>query len=474
MALDITLPEISENVDEAEIIHFLVKKGDQVDKDQAIVELESEKAAFEVPSPEAGTISELVASEGDTVKVGDVLARLDAGGKAEPEKEEPEEKAKEDEEEKEAEKVEEKEDEAAEEEEKAEKIKEKQASEKKKEAEKAAAEKEEEKAEKEKAKKAEEKKEPEAKKEPSREVKEPTGAAQVPAAPSVRRLAREIGVDITRVQGSGPGGRISMDDVKVHAKQQIQEKPAAPRLELPDFERWGPVHRESMTRVRQITADSTGQAWSAVPHVTQFETADITGVEAFRQRHAKQADKAGGKLTVTAILLKLCAVALQRFPRFNASLDMENKEIIYKNYVHIGVAVDTERGLLVPVIRDVDQKGVIELSAELVDIADKTRNKKIKPDQLEGGNFSISNLGSIGGAHFTPIIYHPQVAILGVGRGRPEPRLIDGEWQERMMLPLALSYDHRIIDGADGARFMTWLKQALEDPMTILMQGGSL
>lgn len=234
MALDITLPEISENVDEAEIIHFLVKKGDQVDKDQAIVELESEKAAFEVPSPEAGTISELVASEGDTVKVGDVLARLDTE-KAEPKKEESEEKAQEAgeaEEEKETEKAKDKE---TGKEEKAEKAREE------KEAEELEKEKEAKKEEKEKAKEAEEKKEPETKKEPEekkekpREVKEPTNAAQVPAAPSVRRLAREIGVDITQVQGSGPGGRISMDDVKVRAKQQIQEKPAAPRLELPDF-----------------------------------------------------------------------------------------------------------------------------------------------------------------------------------------------------------------------------------------------
>ena len=206
-------------------------------------------------------------------------------------------------------------------------------------------------------------------------------------------------------------------------------------------------------------------SWQSIPHVFQFDKADVTAVEEFREKYSKKVEKEGGKLTVTAILLKIVAKALETFPKFNASLDFANKEIIYKKYIHIGVAVDTERGLLVPVIRDADKKTITELSIELGEIAEKARNKKIKPDELQGGNFAISNLGGIGGTNFTPIVYRPNVAILGVSRSEVQPVYTDGEFEPRMMLPLSLSYDHRLIDGAEAARYLRWICEALENPL---------
>jgi pyruvate dehydrogenase E2 component (dihydrolipoamide acetyltransferase) len=292
-------------------------------------------------------------------------------------------------------------------------------------------------------------------------------SAFVPASPSVRRFARELGLDINKVKGSGAGGRISDDDVKAHAKEVIQSPKAsqfAGYAEVPDFSKWGPVEAQPMSRIRTITAESTVNSWQTIPQVVQFEKADITEVEKFRLASKAAVEKAGGKLTMTAILLKLTAMALKQFPKFNASVDMKNNQIIYKNYINIGIAVDTEQGLLVPVVRDVDKKSLTQLSVELGGIAERARLRKLTSEEMQGGNFTISNLGGIGGTSFTPIVYPNQVAILGVSKSAIEPVYQDGAFVPRNMLPLSLSYDHRLIDGADGARFLGWMCKVLEQP----------
>jgi pyruvate dehydrogenase E2 component (dihydrolipoamide acetyltransferase) len=298
----------------------------------------------------------------------------------------------------------------------------------------------------------------------------------VPAAPNVRRLAREIGVDITQVTGSGTEGRISIDDVKRHSREAVAQptaKPAAqaPAATLPDFSKWGEIETEAMSGIRRATAQHMHLAWSTIPHVTQFDKADIGELEQLRQRFAKKVEEAGGKLTLTAILLKVVAAALKQFPKFNASIDLGREEIIYKKYYHIGIAVDTERGLLVPVIRDVDRKNIQELAIELGEVAEKARNRKLKPEDMQGGTFTLTNLGGIGGTNFTPIVNSPEVAILGVARSSMEPVYKDGQFEPRLMLPLGLSYDHRIIDGANGARFLRWIVKAIEEPFMLALQG---
>ncbi|MGH7451592.1 MAG: 2-oxo acid dehydrogenase subunit E2, partial [bacterium] len=298
------------------------------------------------------------------------------------------------------------------------------------------------------------------------------------AAPSTRRFAREIGIDINTVPGSGPGGRISIEDVKAFARQVNQQK-AAPRVgfaviepeSLPDFTKWGEVERKPMSKIRQATARHLSFAWATIPHVTQFDKADITELEKLRKQYGKKVEASGGKLTVTAILLKIISAALKVFPQFNASIDMAKHEIVYKKYYHIGVAVDTEHGLLVPVIRNVDRKNIIALSVELTQVAEKARNRKLSLDDMQGGNFSISNLGGIGGTGFTPVVNAPEVAILGISRGQMEPIYLNGNFEPRLMLPLSLSYDHRLIDGADAARFLRWVAEAIEQPFRIVLEG---
>jgi pyruvate dehydrogenase E2 component (dihydrolipoamide acetyltransferase) len=302
----------------------------------------------------------------------------------------------------------------------------------------------------------------------------------VPAAPHVRRLAREIGVDIYDVKGTGPGGRISEDDVKVHAKALLSAAATAtatPRAghfaqpHLPDFAKWGKIERVSMRGVRRKTAEHLAEAWNTIPHVTQHDRADITELEQLRARFAPKAEEAGGKMTVTAIALKVCAAALKVFPQFNASIDIEKEEIVYKQYINIGVAADTDRGLLVPVIRDVDKRNIVELAVELSQLSKKARDKKLAPSDMEGGTFTITNLGGIGGIGFTPIVNFPEVAILGISRSRTEPEWINGKFEPRLILPLSLSYDHRLIDGADAARFLRWISEAFEQPFLLSVQG---
>jgi pyruvate dehydrogenase E2 component (dihydrolipoamide acetyltransferase) len=297
---------------------------------------------------------------------------------------------------------------------------------------------------------------------------EPEGVA-APAAPSVRRLARELGVDIKRVTGSGPAGRISADDVQAFVRAAMAGGGSAAGVSLPDFAKWGEVERRPMSNIRRKTATHLSNAWSLIPHVTQHDKADITALEVLRKQYGPQAEKQGGKLTMTAIALKIVAGALRKYPQFNSSVDPGRNEIIYKKSIHIGVAADTERGLLVPVIRDVDRKGVLQLAVELGAASEKARAGKLSLDEMQGAGFTITNLGGIGGTSFTPIVNWPEVAILGISRGAQEPVHVSGQFEPRLMLPLSLSYDHRVIDGADAARFLRWVAEAFEQPFVLAL-----
>ena len=436
MSVKFALPDLGENIESGDVIRILVDVGDSLAEDQIVIELETDKAVIEVPSSVDGTVTEILVQQGDTIAVGQPILEVDAG---------------------EAPAVEE-------------------------------------------ASPAPEPAPAPVPQEPAAapSVEEapntpysataPIGAAPVveetppapistdgpvPAAPSTRRLAREIGVDIVQVQGTGPGGRISIDDVKAHSKKLHATRGAisTTAAPLPDFSQWGTVERQPMTKVREITAERLAQAWATIPQVTQFDKADITSLEKWRAAYGKKAEAAGGKLTPTAILIKVLGIALKVFPQFNASIDIAQREVVYKSYFHIGIAVDTPHGLLVPVVRDVDQKNIIELAVELSELAEKTRDRKIGPADMQGGSMTISNVGTMGGTAFTPIVNPPEVAILGVARSQVEPTYIDGQLQPRTHLPLSLSYDHRLIDGADGARFLRWICTALEDPFIALLEG---
>ncbi len=448
MQREVTLPEISENVDSGSVASILVAEGDAVRVDQGLIEIETDKATAEVPSTVAGTVTEVLVAEGDEVKVGAVIMKIETEGSDadEPAEEQPE-------------------PEATEEPESEKGAEQKTGSESRK------------------AKEAgPEKRKPESR-ETGDEQSPPTAGGKVPASPSTRKLAREIGVDIAGVTGSGPGNRVTADDVKRAARDSTGAAgPAAAGepgkstvrgFSLPDFSRWGETRREALGNVRRITGENTQAAWQTIPHVTQFDEADVTALEEFRRRFTRQAEKHDVKLTVTSILMKVVARALKRFPRLNASLDAEAGEIVYKDFINISVAADTERGLLVPVVRNVDKKSIMTLSRELGDLAARARDKKIKPSEMEGGTFTISNLGGIGGTAFTPVIFPPQVAILGVARSSTRPVWSGSEFEPRLMLPLSLSYDHRVIDGADGARFVRWICEALEQPLYMDLEGES-
>ena len=451
MSKEIRMPEISEDADSGTVAEILVQEGDTIEEEQSIIAVESDKASVEVPSPEAGTVKEIKVAEGDEIKVDDIILILEENGKEE-------------EEEKEDKKEEARKKETSEEEE------EEPEEESKEEEEGAAKDKSAEKAEK--AAQQAKKQDTQVKKEEKEEVpQDEDSRADVPAAPSVRRLSRELGIDIHQIEGTGPGNRITAEDVKAYAKEAIRGNGKYTAPSLPDFSQWGEVEREKASSIRKITAEGTTQSWQTIPHVTHFDKADIARLEIFREKYVEKAQQAGGKLTITAILLKIAATALKTFPKFNASIDMQNQEIIYKKYCHIGVAADTDQGLLVPVIRDVNHKSVIELSVELTEMAEKARNGKLSPDEMKGGTFTISNLGGIGGTHFTPVIYQHQAAILGVSRASIEPVFENGEFQPKTMLPLALSYDHRLIDGAEAARFLRWVCRVIEDPTVMLMEG---
>ena len=476
MAIEVKIPQISEETDTAKVAEILVKEGDTIEKDQSVIAVETDKASVEVPSSHSGTIREIKVSEGEEVKVGDVILTLSDGEEEGGEKEKKEEK-KED-------KKEEKEDKEQEKTKDSEKEKKKEEDQKEEESKKEKPEKEEEKEEeKEKKEKtreeeASEKEQKEDKETEDREkedIKEKEDEGKdvevpgKPASPAVRRLARELGVEIEQVEGSGPGGRVTEEDIKSHARGERGKTSARQTLSLPDFSKWGSTETKPLSGIRKETARRTQASWQNIPHVFQFDEANISEIEKYMEKNKEKAEEAGGRLTITAILLKISANALLQFPKFNASIDLENEEMILKHYIHIGIAVDTEKGLLLPVVRDVDKKSIIELAAEITKIAEKAREGKLSPEEMKGGNFSISNLGGIGGTNFTPIIYHPQVAILGVARAKTSPVYSGGEFKPREILPLSLSYDHRLIDGAEGAEFLQWIVQALEDPYRALL-----
>ena len=441
------LPELGENIHQGDLVRLMISPGALVSEGQPVMELETDKAVVEVPSSLTGTVKDVLVSQGDKIKVGQVVFTLQAGAISTAPR-------------REISLVEAPHDHA-------------------RAAFQAALQSE---------GKTEEQALP-----PDQPRSAPVTTfsmpldldraagvehrGPVPAAPHVRRLARELGVDIHNVPGNGPGGRIGEDDVKAHAKRLITSAPSAAEVThvkqpaLPDFAKWGKIERVSMRGVRRKTAEHMWEAWSSIPHVTQNDKADITELEQLRTRFGPKAQEAGGKMTVTAIALKVCASALKIFPQFNASIDMEKEEIVYKQYINIGVAVDTDRGLLVPVIRDVDKKNIVELAAELTQLSKKARDKKLAPADMDGGTFTITNLGGIGGTGFSPIVNYPEVAILGLSRSSMEPVWLNGKFEPRQVLPLSLSYDHRLIDGADAARFLRWIAEAFEQPFLLSVQG---
>jgi len=443
------LPELGENIHQGDLVRLMISPGAQVSEGQPVMELETEKAVVEVPSSLSGIVKDVHVSQGEQIKVGQLIFTLEPGATSQTHPQQ-------------SSRAEESHDHA-------------------RLAFQAAIQSE---------GKTEEQALP-----PDQPPPAPIATfsmplhldraagvehrGPVPAAPHVRRLARELGIDIHNVPGNGPGGRISEADVKLYAKSMIVAAasgagPAATHLKqpaLPDFSKWGKIERVSMRGVRRKTAEHMWEAWSAIPHVTQQDKADITELEQLRTKFAPKAAEAGGKMTVTAIALKVCASALKIFPQFNASIDMEKEEIVYKQFINIGVAVDTDRGLLVPVIRDVEKKNIVELAAELTGLSKKARDKKLSPADMEGGTFTITNLGGIGGTGFSPIVNYPEVAILGLSRSGMEPVWMNGKFEPRMVLPLSLSYDHRLIDGADAARFLRWIAEAFEQPFLLSVQG---
>ncbi len=460
MTTTITIPELGEGIDTVDVVSVLVKVGDTIEIDQPLIEVETDKAAVEIPATIAGTVTEIHTEPGASLGPGAAIVTVDADSAPEPEPET--------------------------------------ASESVAEAASAAG--------------------TEAASATGTEAASASGTAAgtgtaaegsdrdqgqrpqpasltapeihnsefiihnskpalVPAAPTVRRFAREVGIDISTVTGSGPGGRISIDDVKAETSRRLNRGVSSgigiPTAELPDFSRWGEIRREPMSKVRSLTSEAMTRAWLTAPQVTNHELADITEVEDLRRAFKTRVESAGGKLTMTAILIKVAASALKIFPNLNASVDPAAGEIIYKDYIHIGVAVDTDRGLLVPVIRDADKKNITEIAIELDDLAGRARTRKLKPDEMQGGTFSISNLGGIGGTGFSPIVNWPEVAILGVSRSRVQPEWDDEleDFEPRRMLPLSLSYDHRLVDGAEAARFLSWFTQALEQPLLLALEG---
>lgn len=468
MPTSVKLPVLGENIEKGTVTRVLVAVGDEVAVDQPIIELETDKAVLEVPSDAAGVVKAVHVKENGTVNVGEAIIDLEEGGASgkpaaeeeapakAPKKETPasDSEAKEpaDAEKPKTPKKEPRHDEQDAVEDREVKVEQQEAPPRR----------------------------PQKPAPPKRETDAADDAASsrrlVMASPTVRRLAREIGVDINHVEGSGPGGRISEEDVKTFARAintDISEVVSRARGQepLPNFERWGRVRSESMSNVRRKTAEHMALCWSTIPHVTQMDKADVTDLEELRKRHGKRVESQGGKLTITAFILKVLASALKKFPQFNASIDMQTEEIFYKEYYNIGVAVDTERGLLVPVIRNVESKNLTQIAVELADAAERARNRKLGIEDMQGGTFTVTNLGGIGGTGFTPIINAPEVAILGISRGMLEPVYVNGEFQPRLMMPLSLSYDHRIIDGADAARFLRWVVEALEQPFLLFLEG---
>ena len=442
MVIDFTLPELGENIETGDVVQVLVKPGDTIETDQPVLELETDKATIEVPSPAGGTVGQVAVKNGETITVGQLILTIDVinttdttDAKPSPAFDRPTTQS--------AEEVE---------------------------------------------PRAAAPSEPA----PRASVETPPPTAEAPpvapaplssapptatrpsrttlAAPSVRRLAREFGVDVADVPGSGARGRVSADDVKAHARRVLQaartsSPPTSEEPELPDFTKWGPVERTRMRSIRRATVRQMSRSWRAIPHVTQHDRADVTQFESVRKRLKKESPDI--PLTVTAFTVMALAAALKKFPQFNASLDTAHEEIVYKHYINIGVAVDTDRGLLVPVVKDAGQKTLIQISLEIAALAEKARSKAVTLEEMQGGTFTLTNLGGVGGTLFTPIINYPEVAILGLSRSTYAPVLVNQQFEPRLMMPLSLSYDHRLIDGADAVRFLRWVAERIEQPLLL-------
>lgn len=440
MAKEIFVPDIGD-FSEVEVIEVLVNEGDSINAEDSLITVESEKAAMEIPAPEAGVIKALKIKVGDMISEGTLMMLLEpaAAGAAAPA-----------------------------------------------EAEAAAA----------------------AAPEPTKEEAKPAPApvpsgaqvpsrAQVPAAapaaqrhsptekinevsfskayasPSIRKFARELGVDLGQVEGTGRKKRIVKEDVKSFVKRALSQPAGgglgvAPMPEV-DFSQWGEIETKPLSKINKLTGQFLHRNWVTVPHVTQFDEADITNMEAFRKEMAAEYKEQGIRITPLVFMLKAVVSALKKYPRFNSSLDATGENLIMKSYYNVGIAVDTPDGLVVPVVRDVDSKSLVELATELGEISIKARDKKLKPSDMQGGCITISSLGGIGGTKFTPIVNCPEVAILGVSRSKMAPVWNGSEFEPRLMLPLSLSYDHRVIDGADGARFTSFLSRVLSDTRRLLL-----
>jgi pyruvate dehydrogenase E2 component (dihydrolipoamide acetyltransferase) len=475
--IDFELPNIGEGVDSADVAEIHVAEGDEIEADQIVMELETDKAVVELPCPHAGTIAALHVSAGDTIEVGQKLLTIEGvrgkGKSPAPQKTRPEQQAV--------------------------KPSKEPASKDKSSQDKSSKDKSS------KDKSSKEKADPpagppaaktgasataaDAKQQAvavARQTEivtgEDNGQPPVPAAPSTRRLARQLGVNLRQVEGSGPGGRITQEDVQQFVKRRLTGGlPATTGSEmafaggalapppLPDFSKYGPIEREKLNKLGRTAAENLTLSWNVIPHVTQHDRADVTELETARKKFTKGAGASGPKVTMTAIVMKALATALQQNPRFNSSLDPQTMEIVYKQYYHIGCAVDTPGGLLVPVVRDVDAKSIRQVAAEISQLAELARDRKLPVEAMQGATCTVTNLGGIGGVAFTPIVNYPEVCILGLARGQKELQLDEnGELTERMMLPLSLSYDHRVINGADAARFLVSLCQMLSDPFQLL------
>jgi pyruvate dehydrogenase E2 component (dihydrolipoamide acetyltransferase) len=420
--MDLKLPPLGEGVDSGSVVSILVKEGEQVQKGQGIIELETGKAVAPVPASAAGKVAKIIVAVGDTISVGQPILSLEAGpapAKAAAPKPAPAPAPRA-------------------------------------------------------ARPAPAQPPPE--EETAGEVPEPeedTSGPEPASSPTIRRMARELGINLRRIRGSEHGGRIVMADVRAYI-ERLQRLAAPPRPAAPagapatsapektDFSKWGPIARRPMTPLRKVIAQRMSESWNTVPRVTQFDEADITALNDLRKKHADAYEKKGARLTLTCFALKIVAETLKKHPVLNTSLDLAAGEVIYKEYWHIGIAVDTEQGLIVPVLRDADKKDLLALAKELNEIAVKTRDRKISLEDLQGGTFTISNQGGIGGRHFTPIINLPETAVLGLGRGVLQAVVRDGKIEPRLILPLTLSYDHRVIDGGAAVRFMVDLVRGFE------------
>jgi pyruvate dehydrogenase E2 component (dihydrolipoamide acetyltransferase) len=423
--MDVKLPKLGEGADSGVVVGIFVKEGDTVAKDQPILELENEKAVASIPSTAAGVVDKVYVKSGDRVGVGQRLISISGGGGAPAAAAEPAPKSA-------AKKTPAKAAPASEPEE------------------------------------AEDDAPAEAEEEGSESAAEPA------ASPSLRRMARELGIDLRKIRGSEAGGRIVSSDVRAYIArlQKAASKsaaattgaaPAKPAAQQIDFSQWGSILKKPVTPLRKVIARRMSESWSTVVRVTQFDDIDFTRVGELRKKYVAEYEKKGAKLTLTPFVLKAVAATLKQHPIFNSSLDEVADEIIIKEYVHLGIAVDTDQGLLVPVIRDVDKKSMFDLAKELEALAAKARDRKITIEEMKGGTFTISNQGAIGGAHFTPVINLPEVAILGLGRGAMKPVVRDGKIEARLLTPVALSYDHRVIDGGGAARFAVDLVKAFEN-----------